>query len=120
MRLLALALAIALGPVFAHICILSPPQRGPLSVFMPGDNSCYRRTPFCGGVNQTSPGTTLLAGSTTVIKVQQNLNHFTPSNQGFFVLAVIYNSNPSRWTILDMWDDFPAWDMVSQVNFTRY
>jgi hypothetical protein len=73
---LSLVLVLQVQLTSAHVCIIHPPQRGPLSVTTPGDPLCYRRTGPCGGVKQTLRGTPFVSGSTLRVLVQQNLNHW--------------------------------------------
>ena len=109
----------------AHVCILHPPQRGPLNVTTPGDPSCYRRTENCHGIISTGRVTPLVSGSTTSILVHQNLNHWVPptntQTSGYFTLTLTAATNATNNDafLLDTWSDFPAWDEVSQTNFTR-
>jgi len=110
-------LSCALG----HVCILHPRQRGKLSVDMPGDDSCYRRTDYCGGVPIEKPSQQYLAGSYTHIKFQQNLNHWVPNKQGFMELALSKNDSPSQpddWRVLATVPDWPGYEMVRQTNFS--
>ena len=70
----SLALLLLVAATTSHVCILEPPQRGPLSVVTAGDPSCYRRTGPCGGVARGSaPGTPFVAGVDRTIRVHQNL-----------------------------------------------
>jgi hypothetical protein len=84
--LLLLFVCVACG----HICSVFPPQRGPLSITGPGDDSCFRRVGECGGQPQEKPKTTLRTGVNTVL-VQQNLNHWSNANPGFIDVSVSYN-----------------------------
>ena len=119
----SLAVAVCLGLVATasgHICILSPPQRGKLSVSVPGDSSCYRRTGYCGGIDIMPVQATYVAGSTVDITFQQNLNHWYEPNPGFFDIALSYSLKPqdSDFQTLATLSDYPANDMVTQTNFT--
>lgn len=106
----------------AHICILDPPQRGALNVSDPGDDSCYRRTPYCGGIPAGPVSATYYPGQEIAVMFQQNLNHWYPQKPGYFDLAISYNAivNPinATWITLARMPDFPAHDMVWQTNFT--
>jgi hypothetical protein len=121
--ILSLVLVLQVQLTSAHVCIIHPPQRGPLSVTTPGDPSCYRRTGPCGGVKQTLPGTPFVSGSTVRVLVQQNLNHWvsptTDRTSGFFSLKLANASSDGMDVLLDTWSDFPAWDEVTQTNFSR-
>jgi hypothetical protein len=114
MRSVMILLA-AVGDVSAHICILEPPQRGNLSVTTPGDPSCYRRTNYCGGIPAPkAPTTTLVAGSTSVIRFQQNLNHWYPPNPGYLDVSIAHTRNPAEedFHTLHMQSDFAGMEMV--------
>jgi hypothetical protein len=109
----------------SHVCILDPPQRGNLSVQTPGDPSCYRRTiEACTDIKPSSQsaGQTFVVDQLTTVHVQQNLNHWvSPTNDhtsGYFELKLL-STNGQNDVLLDTWSDFPAWDEVSQTNFTR-
>ena len=112
--------AAGLHLVVGHICLLNPRQRGKLNVSTPGDDSCYRRTSYCGAVPLASPLTTFAAGETISLSLQQNLNHFFPARPGFLDVAVSYALDPSEsdWISLASWPDAPAFDMVSQTTFS--
>lgn len=117
MKTVLLFLACAL----AHVCILHPKQRGKLSIGMPGDNSCYRRTDYCGGVPIETPSHQYLAGSYARILFQQNLNHWTQKKQGFMELSLSKDNNPSTpddWRVLTTLPDWPGYEMVRQTNFS--
>lgn len=118
-------LLLLLVPALAHICILDPPQRGGLDVSDPGDNSCYRRTDYCGGVPAAAPTVSYYPGQYVNVVFQQNLNHWYPEKPGYFDLAISYNAvsqpqNATWTTIAGPMTDFPAHDMVWQTNFTFY
>ena len=110
-----------LTAVSAHMCILEPPQRGPLDVTTPGDPSCYRRTSYCGGVPAPDPlvTTTLVAGGKTVMKFQQNLNHWHPSKTGWMDISLAYSTNPTEadFVPLTYLMDFPGMDMVQSTMY---
>jgi len=110
-----------LSYVLGHVCILHPPQRGKLSIGMPGDDSCYRRTDYCGGVPIEKPSHQYIAGSFAHILFQQNLNHWVPSKQGFMELSMSKNDSPSQpddWRVLTTVPDWPGYEMVRQTNFS--
>jgi hypothetical protein len=81
--------------------------------------SSYRRTDYCGKYQLAPPLTTYVAGQTTTITLQQNLNHFFPGKPGFFDISVSYNlQDPvdSDWIVISSWPDAPAFDMVTQTT----
>lgn len=105
----------------AHICFISPVQRGPVSIAWPGESACYRRTPYCSGIAVGPPLTKYVAGSQAQIAFQQNLNHFYPPKPGFLDIALSYNVlNPSEqdFELLGRVADSAAYDMVWQTNFS--
>eukprot|EP00008_Paramoeba_atlantica_P010219 CAMPEP_0201491456 /NCGR_PEP_ID=MMETSP0151_2-20130828/29867_1 /ASSEMBLY_ACC=CAM_ASM_000257 /TAXON_ID=200890 /ORGANISM="Paramoeba atlantica, Strain 621/1 / CCAP 1560/9" /LENGTH=291 /DNA_ID=CAMNT_0047877817 /DNA_START=67 /DNA_END=939 /DNA_ORIENTATION=+ len=103
-----------------HICLISPRQRGDFNISLPGSRSCYRRTYYCGGETE-GVRTPYFAGQEAAVHMQQNLNHFWFQKPGYLELLFSSVPNPAEtdWVSLDMWDDWPANDMISQVNFTR-
>lgn len=106
--------------VTGHICILSPRQRGPLNVSIPGAPECYRRTAYCGGIPAAEPLTAYAAGGPASILFQQNLNHWNGHRPGFFDVALSYEADPqdSDWISLARQEDFPGFDMLVQTNFS--
>ena len=115
----SLVLALA-AEVAAHICIIEPPQRGNLSVTTPGDPSCYRRTNYCGGIPAPRvPTTTLVAGSKSVIKFQQNLNHWYSPNPGYFDVSLAYTLDPTEADFHPLYfqSDFAGMEMVQSTTF---
>jgi len=110
-----------LATTLAHVCILHPRQRGKLSIDMPGDGSCYRRTDYCGGVAVEKPSHQYLAGSYAHVLFQQNLNHWTSAKQGVMELAMSKDASPSQpedWRLLATVPDWPGYEMVRQTNFS--
>ncbi len=126
----AVAAAGLAAVVEGHICLFAPTQRGPAlpSRISPGEDQCYRRTPYCGGVPlpaQAPAGNTFVAGQVAQIAFQQNLNHFWEASPGTLDIAVSYNLNPvgdddaaDGWQTLFSSPDFAANDMVTQTNFS--
>jgi hypothetical protein len=49
----------------AHICTIFPKQRGAFSIDDTAEDSCYRRTDYCGGVPIADPSAenTFVAGT---------------------------------------------------------
>uniref|UniRef100_A0A0G4GIE3 Chitin-binding type-4 domain-containing protein n=1 Tax=Chromera velia CCMP2878 TaxID=1169474 RepID=A0A0G4GIE3_9ALVE len=123
--MLKYTLACLLGgvSVSAHVCLLEPRQRGELGLSVSGDHSCYRRTPYCGDVAVESPSVEWKANSRVRVSVQQNFNHWNSEKQGFIDLAVAElkeaeTNDEDKWRKLTSWQDFPAWEMHTQTNFT--
>jgi hypothetical protein len=114
--------AILIASSYAHICLISPKQRGEFSLSGPGDHTCFRRTADCGGIPAEKPQHSLVAGSVAEISVQQNLNHWRSDKHGFIDVAISYNAVGdainAEWHVMDKIDDFPAFDMIAQTNFT--
>lgn len=121
----ALLLSLLLVPLAcAHICILQPRQRGPLNVSDPGDDSCFRRTPYCGGIAPGAVTATYRAGDEIEIVFQQNLNHWSQDQPGYFDVAISYDAlttaNATFKPLGEPIPDFPAMDMVTQTNFSLW
>lgn len=107
--------------VNGHICVISPRQRGSLNIGQPGDPSCFRRTPECGGQPAGNPTATYTAGSTVNVLFQQNLNHWSQFLPGAFDVSISYNPNSvsdTDFELLTVVSDFPAHEQVWQTNFT--
>jgi hypothetical protein len=121
----AAAALLAVPGVQSHICSYYPAQRGDvLPVDMgPGEDLCYRRTPYCGGVALPAAApaqNVFVAGAPATLLFQQNLNHFWEKFPGSLDVSVSYDLNPtdSSWQVLLTLDDFAGNDMVTQTNFT--
>mmetsp|Transcript_17197 Transcript_17197/g.44800 ORF Transcript_17197/g.44800 Transcript_17197/m.44800 type:complete len:372 (-) Transcript_17197:86-1201(-) len=117
------ATLVALSAAVGHICVIDPPQRGPPlpSPLGPGEDLCYRRTPYCGGVEVPKvPPTAYLAGAPATLLFQQNLNHFHEGKPGTIDVAISYSLEPTdtSWTTLATLDDWAANDMVTMTNFS--
>jgi len=109
--------------VQGHICILDPQQRGNFSIAIPGDPTCFRRTPYCGNIApDTPPYRTYEAGTEIFVLFQQNLNHWYPENPGYFDISLSYDviekPDNATWIVLGNFSDFAAHDMVTQTNFS--
>jgi hypothetical protein len=106
-----LALALLATSSLGHICIIEPRQRGTFSISEPGDPSCYRRTPDCGGVAAGPISGVFVEGQVATIKFQQNLNHWHTPKPGFLDLTI-------GSTLLARIPDYAANDMIAQTNFS--
>ncbi|KYQ90758.1 hypothetical protein DLAC_09396 [Tieghemostelium lacteum] len=105
----------------AHLCIYDPPQRGNALPFPmgPGYNDCYRPYPNCGNMTAGKPVVTFTSGQPYAVVFQQNYNHWYEPNQGYMDIAISYNGDNGPFKQLSQTiDDFNAWDMVTQTNFT--
>jgi hypothetical protein len=60
--LIIVSVALFAQAVLGHLCILDPPQRGPLSIKVPGDHNCYRPYAECGNQPSENPKVTWIAG----------------------------------------------------------
>jgi len=120
MRCLFLLLAHSVMSASAHFCLVSPKQRGELALAEAGEPACYRRTPYCGGVEPGPPTATYKAGALTSITFQQNLNHWYNANPGYMDIAIASGNNPANdaFTVLHTIPDFFGIEMVQQNNFT--
>eukprot|EP01132_Coremiostelium_polycephalum_P008343 gene8343-10248_t len=117
MKSIALFIVLLIGISRAHICLISPPQRGGFSISEPGDNSCFNIQLPCGKTTQGAPALTVKGLSTIDVTFQQNYNHWWGPAPGAMYVEISYDgtnfvqlSNPI--------DDFIGYDMVTQTNFT--
>jgi hypothetical protein len=113
--LAVLALALAGVSCRAHICLLSPSQRGgkvPPSGYplMPGDPLCFTREP-CKRDDRAPLTATYKAGEPLTVSVQQNLNHYFAARPGFIDVAI-------GGRVIATVGDYPAHEMVTQTNFS--
>jgi hypothetical protein len=121
--LLVVVSAAILQAVLAHVCILDPPQRGPMSISSPGDHNCYRPYGECGNQPSESPKVTWIAGSKQRILFQQALNHWYPQRPGWLDAGLSFNKFDNLTsTDFAPWGnvipDFNANTMITQTNFT--
>ncbi|CAI8046540.1 hypothetical protein GBAR_LOCUS25749 [Geodia barretti] len=90
----------------AHICMVSPRQRGTLQgLDKPGAADCIRLSPEpCGG--QKSDGNTAIfkPGVNVSIIFQKNLNHWDQSTPGSFNIAIGDSEEKNFKTILSVKD----------------
>ncbi len=119
--LLCLCIALLVGGGTAHLCAVFPHQRGPMSLNYPGDGSCFRRVPECGGMPAQQPTVTLRVGS-NVVQYQANLNHWNQAIPGAYDVSVSYDVNKASrdedFEILSAILDFPAHEANTQTNFS--
>jgi hypothetical protein len=109
-------LSLFAASAFAHVCVMNPPQRGGFNVAGPGDNSCYERQPLCVD-RAVGLRTNVQSGGQLEVQFQQNLNHYWQDEPGVFQVELL--AGPLGVVELDIFDDFPAHEMVTQTNYTR-
>ncbi|KAK5576901.1 hypothetical protein RB653_001838 [Dictyostelium firmibasis] len=105
----------------AHLCLFNPPQREPFwgVPISPGDNACYKTNSNCGNTTAGAPVQSYKAGSTIEVFFQQNYNHWYQPNPGFLDVSISYNGDDGEYTqLVPTIDDFNAWDMVTQTNYS--
>ncbi|XP_054770633.2 uncharacterized protein LOC129278473 [Lytechinus pictus] len=77
----------------AHLCLLSPPQRGSMmGINKEASADCGLTSGPCGSRN-ASTGTTLAIkeGSKFTVTFQKNLDHYYASNPGYFKISVSFD-----------------------------
>ncbi|KAK7092178.1 uncharacterized protein [Littorina saxatilis] len=73
----------------AHLCMLSPPQRSPLTgINKPGSRSCFMLGAPCGKQAPNINKLYLSAGENFTVVFQKNLNHFYAANPGYFSVSI--------------------------------
>jgi len=114
---LLLARLLLLGSASAHICLLSPTQRGglpDLGLLAPGADACFHPG-ACGGT-PGPPSAVLTGGSGNSVLLQQNLNHYNPGWPGIIDVALgATDSGP--WTTLSSLPDFYAHLQAAMVSY---
>ncbi|CAL1537792.1 unnamed protein product [Lymnaea stagnalis] len=75
---------------YGHMCLVTPPQRGPSNdINAVGASDCYLKTGPCGGRTQNlTSGTALVAGKQFVVTIQKNLDHFNAARPGYFAVSI--------------------------------
>jgi len=107
--------------VNGHLCLITPPQRGNLSIAVPGDSACFRRIGPCGINDAATPSIVWTAGTKAEVHFQQNLNHWWAQSPGYLDVSISLQASDlseESFRNLAIIDDFPARDMVKQTNFT--
>lgn len=110
-----------LSYVSAHICMISPIQRGVRAgIDNPGDPSCYHKTQHGCEVTAPGPITTIVQGSLMNINFQQNLNHFYTNSSGKLAIQFAPNPQPQEgdFKYLAEINDFNTMDEVAMTNVT--
>ncbi|XP_070209560.1 uncharacterized protein [Littorina saxatilis] len=77
----------------AHLCMLSPPQRSPLTgINKPGSRSCFMLGAPCGKQAPNINKLYLSAGENFTVVFQKNLNHFYAANPNNRTLTELYRT----------------------------
>ena len=114
---LSLCAAFLIQGSLAHICLLRPPQRGPLDVSEAGSHTCFRHGAPCGGQTGAKPTFALKAGETFFFKWQQNFNHYEVGFPGYMDLAIA-PVDSTEFTFLAGFGDFNWHQQSHQLNYT--
>ncbi|XP_060062690.1 uncharacterized protein LOC132543226 [Ylistrum balloti] len=90
MKCLAVVIiAIVLEVCNAHLCMLSPPQRGSMvGINKAGATDCILTTARCGGRPAEKPIMGLKMGSNFTVTFQKNLDHYDKATPGAFHVAI--------------------------------
>ena len=99
-----------------------PTQRGGYNITTPGDGSCYQRTPFCEWSPPVEPSdlNTYIRNLPGVVQLQQNLNHWNPSNPGRIDIQIANTSSPTSeddFLTVGSFADFAGFEMVQSTTF---
>eukprot|EP00048_Salpingoeca_helianthica_P015086 m.224955 g.224955 ORF g.224955 m.224955 type:complete len:530 (-) comp16590_c0_seq1:123-1712(-) len=125
----ALVLCAVLALASAHICLMSPPQRGALNIHDAGDDTCFRHQWPCGGqAPSPAPYPTYPPDGREYywdmeIDFQQNLNHYEVGYPGYIDISYTRKLNPtneSDFVTLYTLSDINYHMQSKQTNFTVY
>jgi len=108
-------LASVLYTCHAHLCLISPPQRGSMTgLNAKGAADCLLTTGPCGGRDHPSPPVGLGEGEKFVMTWQKNLDHFNSAKPGYFAVS-IGNSTQNMTEIHRTADSssFPSLSLIS-------
>ncbi|OWF52552.1 hypothetical protein KP79_PYT13743 [Mizuhopecten yessoensis] len=87
--LTAVIIAIVLEVCNAHLCMLSPPQRGSMmGINKAGANDCILTAARCGGRPAGHPVMGLKTGTNFTVTFQKNLDHYDKATPGSFQVAI--------------------------------
>ncbi|XP_041360858.1 uncharacterized protein LOC121377065 [Gigantopelta aegis] len=80
-----LVLAACISVCSAHLCMLSPPQRGSMNdINKKGANDCFLINKPCGGRPGSTNPLILKAGQNFTVTFQKNLDHWVKATPGYF------------------------------------
>lgn len=123
MKLIVALAALHLGA--AHICQISPMQRGGIpgggAPEAPATHECFHNTGPCGGMDSEAPAVTLQGGADITVHLQQNLNHYSVGNPGYIEWAIAYTPDPTSdgdFQTLGTMSDYDAYHQWTQTNVT--
>ncbi|XP_060560927.1 uncharacterized protein LOC132720748 [Ruditapes philippinarum] len=89
----AACFSVVLAIASAHMCLISPHQRGSMmDLNKKGSNDCILLNSPCGGRPLAKPMITLMAGSNASIIVQKNLDHWAQATPGYFAVSLMQGS----------------------------
>ncbi|XP_048728234.1 uncharacterized protein LOC125646122 [Ostrea edulis] len=72
----------------AHLCLISPAQRGSLAgINKAGNDNCFQVKGPCGKMPPSKDGVIIRPGQTLSVTFQKNLDHFLGSSPGNFTVA---------------------------------
>ena len=113
-------LAVALGVACAHLCLLSPPQRGSMIGFdKPGADNCFLTQGRCGGRTSAGVKMAVKKGENMMVHFQKNLDHFDKSTPGMFQILMGKETAGTRLTPLASVPDTDAPSLtIYDVNVT--
>jgi hypothetical protein len=90
MRSLALVVlcVMSVGVALAHVCTMSPPQRGgPVDLTQASDPRCWLIEGPCGNMKPERPQVQYQAGQNFTVVLQKNLDHYQANNPGEFLIS---------------------------------
>ncbi|XP_071493966.1 uncharacterized protein [Diadema antillarum] len=102
----------------AHICIITPRQRGDFDISQPGSKTCVRHEAPCGGQSPEQPRVTYVAGQTALIRFQQNLNHYEVGLPGYMDISLSANTTSTDFRTLAALGDTHEYAQWNQRNYT--
>ncbi|XP_064597760.1 uncharacterized protein LOC135464184 isoform X2 [Liolophura sinensis] len=73
----------------AHLCMISPPQRGSMSgLNTAGSSDCILLKAPCGGRPQSGAGLSIPAERNFTVTIQKNLDHWLEASPGYFSVDI--------------------------------
>ncbi|XP_069106332.1 uncharacterized protein [Argopecten irradians] len=95
-----------IGVSFAHVCLLSPAQRGSLQgINKKAAGNCILLKPPCGGrPRQDNRTVDFRVGQEYEVVIQKNLDHYKDGSPGFFEILLIEESSESSKSLVKIPD----------------